>query len=75
MKVIYFNDTKRMVSIHPATTMYGIECEDTPIKPLEERTFTLPEGTYPWIKMWDYGEGRGLQILVSAREEGMELIE
>ncbi|WP_257206521.1 hypothetical protein [Bacillus thuringiensis] len=36
-----------------------------PIKPLEERVFILPNGTYPWVKIWDYGKERGLQILVS----------
>lgn len=43
------------------------------IKPLEVRTFLLPSGTYPWVKMWDYGE-RGLSILVSAQmdEEASE---
>lgn len=32
---------------------------------MEERLLILPEGTYPWVKMWDYVEERGLQILAS----------
>jgi hypothetical protein len=52
------------VSIHPATFIHGCNGSDEPIKPFEERLFLLPEGTYPWVKMWDYGE-KGLGILVS----------
>lgn len=65
MKFKYYNDTGRIVSIHPATFIHGCQGDETPIKPLEERLFILPEGTYPWVKMWDYGGERGLQILVS----------
>ncbi|REB11147.1 hypothetical protein DVB69_01230 [Sporosarcina sp. BI001-red] len=65
MKFIYFNDTGRKVLIHPATFISGCASSDTAIEPLEERTFVLPEGSYPWVKMWDYGPGVGLQILVS----------
>lgn len=68
MKFIYFNDTNRLVSIHPATQIHGCEVEMNAINPLEERVFILPEGTYPWVKMWDYGTS-GLQILVSPRSE------
>lgn len=68
MKFVYFNDTDRLVSIHPATQIHGCECDMNAIDPLEERVFLLPEGTYPWVKMWDYGKS-GLQILVSPRSE------
>jgi hypothetical protein len=68
-KFVYFNDTKRIVSIHPATITHGCEVEMDAIQPLEERVFTLPEGTYVYFKMWDYGEKHGLQILVSPRSE------
>ncbi|MEK4750440.1 hypothetical protein NST77_23385 [Niallia sp. FSL W8-0177] len=61
---MYFNDTGRLVKIHPATHAHGCVVKKEPIKPLEEREFTLPEGTYAWIKMWDYEEF-GLSILVS----------
>ncbi|WP_244943822.1 hypothetical protein [Siminovitchia fortis] len=64
MKIKYFNDTGRIVTIHPATFLQGCTGDKDPIKYLEERTFILPEGTYPWVKMWDYGEA-GLSILVS----------
>lgn len=63
MKFEYFNDTGRIVSIHPATFSYGCSSDDRPIKPLEEREFILPDNTYPWVKMWDYAD-RGLQILI-----------
>ena len=70
MKFEYFNDTGREIGIHPATREHGTECDMSPIKHLEIRTFYLPDGTYPWVKMWDYGEERGgLCILVSPREE------
>ena len=68
-KFVYFNDTKRIVSIHPATQTHGTECDMSGIQPLEVRKFTLPEGTYAWVKMWDYGEKHGLQILVSPMSE------
>ncbi|KUP09890.1 hypothetical protein Q73_01290 [Bacillus coahuilensis m2-6] len=64
MKLVYFNDTGRLVKIHPATLSHGCVAKKEPIKPLEERDFILPEGTFPWIVMWDYGEF-GLSILVS----------
>lgn len=65
MKFKFFNDTGREVSIHPATEIHGCQCDMGKIKPLETRTFILPDGTYPWLKMWDYGEKVGLSILVS----------
>lgn len=72
MKFVFFNDTGRRVGIHPATLTHGCICEEHGIEPFEERIFELPENTFPWVKMWDYGEKRGLSILVSPRkvEEG-----
>ncbi|MCP1309845.1 hypothetical protein [Paenibacillus tyrfis] len=67
MKFVYYNDTGRIVSIHPATVNHGCIVDDSPIKPLEEREFVLPKNTYPWVKMWDHGEDLGLSILVSPR--------
>ena len=69
LKFVYYNDTGREVSIHPATEIHGTKCDMSPIKPLEMRTFNLPENTYPWVKMWDYGEKHGLSILVSPERE------
>lgn len=56
MKFKYYNDTGRTLYIHPATFIHGCKGDEAPIKPLEERLLILPEGTYPWVKMWDYGE-------------------
>jgi hypothetical protein len=39
MKFVYYNDTGRNVSIHPATITHGCSVNDTPIKPLEEREY------------------------------------
>lgn len=69
MKFKFVNDTGRIVSIHPASFSHGSQAENTPINPLEERIFILPTGSYPILKMWDYGENRGLQILVSPSNE------
>lgn len=69
MKFKFYNDTGRRISIHPATQASGVEWEDGDIQPLEVRTFRLPPGTYPWVKMWDYGEERGLSLLVSAERD------
>jgi hypothetical protein len=69
MKFIYFNDTRRIVTIHPATFIHGCKGNNEPIKPQEERLFILPPNNYPWVKMWDYGENGGLQILVSPFKE------
>ncbi|QHE52767.1 hypothetical protein [Pontibacillus sp. HMF3514] len=69
MKFKYYNDTGREVSIHPGTEMNGIRCSMDLIKPHEERTFYLPENTYPWVKMWDYGDKKGLSILVSPQKD------
>ncbi|MDN3019923.1 hypothetical protein PH210_27660 [Paenibacillus sp. BSR1-1] len=68
MKFIYFNDTGRQVNIHSATFSHGCTGSSEPIKPLEQRVFELPEGTFPWVKMWDYGD-IGLSILVSPMKE------
>lgn len=62
---IFFNDTGKEVSIHPGTKIHGCECDMSPIKHLEERVFYLPDGTIPWVKMWDYHSH--LSILVSPR--------
>lgn len=68
MKFQYYNDTNRKVNIHPATFIHGCKGHKEPIQPLEERTFILPDGTYPWVKMWDHGDG-GLSILISPMKE------
>ena len=73
MKFIYFNDTGRLVTIHPATFLYGCIGVETPINPGEQRLFTLPKNTYPWVKMSDYGKEIGLQILVSPISDVEEL--
>jgi hypothetical protein len=69
-KFAYYNDTGRTVGIHPATKIHGTKViDDTPIKHGEIRVFLVPDGTYPWVKMWDYGEKHGLQILVSFMDD------
>ncbi len=69
-KFDFFNDTKREISIMPATFIHGTKStSEEKIKPLEIRTFETPEGTYPWVKIWDYGEKGGLSILVSNKKE------
>lgn len=62
--LIFFNDTTRLVRIHPATIRHGCIVKKEPIKHLEERIFELPEGSIPWVKMWD-DDQLGLTILVS----------
>lgn len=69
MKFVFFNDTGRDISMHPATFNQGIKCNKSIIVPLEERELILPENTHPHVKMWDYGEDHGLQLLVMARKE------
>lgn len=66
MKLVYFNDTGKEINIHPGTFLHGIKTSKAPIKPLEERVFELPDGTYPWIKMWEY-QGQ-LSIFVSGEK-------
>ncbi|KAB7664145.1 hypothetical protein F9279_23090 [Bacillus sp. B1-b2] len=51
--------TKRVVNIYAATTLHGCQCESSPIQHGEVRTFILPDGTYPMVKMWDYGASSG----------------
>ncbi|WP_040977781.1 hypothetical protein [Oceanobacillus jeddahense] len=68
MKFIYYNDTGRRVTVHPATFSHGCIGSREVIKPLEQREFVLPEGTFPWVKMWDYGTS-GLSILISPMQE------
>lgn len=67
MKFVFFNDTGREITLHPATLNQGIKCNKSIIVPLEEREFILPEGTYPWTKIWGYGEI--LQLIVMARKD------
>jgi hypothetical protein len=44
MKLVYFNDTGRIVKIHPATLSHGCITTKESIKSLQEREFILPEG-------------------------------
>jgi hypothetical protein len=72
-KFVFFNDTGRTVSIHPATEGHGVKTSSENIEHLQERVFHLPKDTYPIIKMWDYAKyGRGLQILVMTRKDVTE---
>lgn len=64
MILVFFNDTKRLVKIHPATNIHGCKVSKEPIRHMEERVFELPEGSFPWVKLWD-NDQRGLTILVS----------
>jgi hypothetical protein len=59
MKLLYFNDTGRLVRVHPATLLQGCLVNKEPIRPLEERenlyyqmthTLGLRCGT---IRSWD----------------------
>lgn len=69
MKFKFVNDTGRLVTIHPGTKNSGVMYfEHDIIQPLEVRTFLLPEGTYPYVKLWD-NEYYGLSILVSPQRE------
>lgn len=61
-KFVFFNDTNKDISIHFATKEYGIVCDMSDIKPLEEREFILPKGSYAHIKQWRNG-----MIFVSAK--------
>ena len=56
MKFKYFTVTKGGILIHPATYENSCKSDKEVIRPLEICTFHLPEGTYCWIKMWDYGD-------------------
>ena len=75
MKITIYNDTKRTMSVHPATFSHGCEGESTPIEQAKERVFTLPENTEPWVKLWDYGPEKGLQILVSPNESQLKAVD
>jgi hypothetical protein len=68
MNLIFFNDTRRLVRIHPATITHGCKVSKEPILHLDQRLFELPEGSFPWIKLWDDGS-LGLTILVSPMKE------
>jgi hypothetical protein len=67
VEVKFLNDTGRTVSIHSATKEHGCQVDMSDIKSMELRVFELPEGTSPFIKLWDYGGERGLSILVSSK--------
>lgn len=70
MKFKFHNDTGRIVTIHSATYIQGccIDNRDA-IMPLEDRLFILPDGTYPYVKLWNYGPNNGLQLLVSPTKD------
>ncbi|MCM3031507.1 hypothetical protein [Niallia sp. MER 6] len=69
MKFKFFNDTGRIVTIHQATYEHGCYVDNSDaIMPLQERLFFLPDGTYPFVKLWNYGARNGLQLLVSPIE-------
>jgi hypothetical protein len=68
MKLQFYNDTGRVVDIHPATLANGCDVDEQPIQPGTIRTFTLPNGSTPWVKLWDYGD-QGLQIFIAAMNE------
>ena len=67
MKFEFFNDTGRSIGLHSATEIHGTKCDMSAIKHLEIREFEVPEGTHPWVKLWDHGVGHGLVMLVSSR--------
>lgn len=71
MKFVFFNDTGRLVRIHPATHIHGCIAKKEAIKHLEQREFILPDHTFPWVKMWD-NQDLGLTILVSPIQEVTE---
>jgi hypothetical protein len=51
-KIVFFNDTGKTVRIHPATLGSGVTVDLSPIPHLRLATFTLPENTMAWIKLW-----------------------
>lgn len=71
MKFVFFNDTGRLVRIHPATHLHGCITEKEPIKHLEVREFVSQDQTFPWVKLWDNSE-LGLTILVSPMKDVTE---
>lgn len=64
MKFAFFNDTKREMNIHVASRIGGVVYEGDVINPHTIKEFTLPEGTVPLVKLWDYNE-TGMTILVT----------
>lgn len=66
MKFEFYNDTKRTIGLHPATESHGTKCNMDSIKHMEIRVFEVPEGTHPWVKLWDHGDEHGLIMLVSS---------
>jgi hypothetical protein len=66
VKISFYNDTGRLISIHPGTAM-SVKCEMQEIKPLEIRTFDLSSEASPFLKLWDY-KGHGLSLLVQSLE-------
>lgn len=64
MKFSFYNDTGRLVSIHPATKQYCNYYRDQ-IEPDDISTFTFPINCDPWMQLWDYGD-MGLQILIQS---------
>jgi hypothetical protein len=67
VKFVFYNDTGKPVSIHPSTVASGCKCDESDIQPLQERIFELPDGTFPWVKMWDYGFA--MQIFVAPKRD------
>lgn len=67
MKIRYMNDTNRSMHIHPATEMHGVVCDMSSIAPHEMRYFDIPDGSSPFLKLWDYTDH--LVLLVSFSEE------
>lgn len=66
-KFMFFNDTKRDVTIHPGVRIHGIRYDgDTTIKHLEVKTFYLPVDYVPLVKMWDYGTNLSIMIMNGA---------
>ena len=66
MKFEFFNDTGKSISIHPGSVPHNGEARE--IAHLQMVTFEVPDGSTPFVKMWDYSaHGRGLSLLVQAR--------
>lgn len=69
-KFVFFNDTNKDISIHFATKEHGTICDMSNIKPLEEREFILPEGSYAWVKQWRNGT---LLVSPKVREDRLRI--
>lgn len=65
----YYNDTGRSVKIHPGTDVKVKFENDGPIEHGKTLKFSYPKKFSPLIKMWDYGEKHGLQIIVMLVDE------